>query len=130
MEAHLDEMKGCLDVAWDTLDSAQLKLEQAKEDVCKIVHDFPLAYHGIIQEKKCVFDNLKGQEIEKKASAFFRECAEGDEIQKNKQRQCKCSDTHHLPISPHNPHRPIAISTSSSSDIHRSPHSATSRSHH
>jgi len=48
METHLDKMKGHLDSAWDTLDNAQLKLEQAKEDVRKTVHDFPLAYRGII----------------------------------------------------------------------------------
>jgi len=48
METHLNEMKGCLDSAWDTLDNAQLKLEQAKEDVWKTVHDFPPAYRGII----------------------------------------------------------------------------------
>jgi len=71
METHLDEMKGRLDSTWDTLDSVQLKLEQAKEDIRKTVHDFPLAYHGIIREKKCVFNNLKYQGIEKKAAAFF-----------------------------------------------------------
>jgi len=48
METHLDAMKGRLDSAWDALDGAQLKLEQAKEDVRKTVQDFPLAYHGII----------------------------------------------------------------------------------
>jgi len=71
METHLDEMKGRLDSAWDALDSAQLKLEQAKEDVRKTVQDFPLAYRGIIREKKCVFDNLKSQGIQEKAAAFF-----------------------------------------------------------
>jgi hypothetical protein len=33
MEAHLNEMKGHLDGTWDALDGAQIKLEQAKEDV-------------------------------------------------------------------------------------------------
>lgn len=117
MEAHLDEMKGRLDTAWDALDSAQFKLGQAKEDVRKTVHDFPLAYRGIIREKKRVFDNLKGQGIEKKASAFFRESAQDEEETKEKKRQRKRSDTHHLPSYPRNPHRPIAISSSSSSGI-------------
>jgi hypothetical protein len=48
MEAHLNEMKGRLDNAWDALDGAQLKLEQAKEDVRQTVLDFPLAYRGLI----------------------------------------------------------------------------------
>jgi hypothetical protein len=48
MEAHLNEMKGCLDGAWDALDGAQMKLEQAKEDVRKTILDFPLAYRGLI----------------------------------------------------------------------------------
>jgi len=117
MEAHLDEMKGRLDVAWDALDGAQLKLDQAKEEVRQTVHDFPLAYHGIIREKKRVFDNLKGQEIEKKTSLFFHKCTKGDEAQKNKKKQRKRSDTRHFPSYPRNPHRPVVISTSSSSGI-------------
>jgi len=71
MKTHLDEMKGHLDSAWDALDSARLKLKQAKEDIQKTVHDFPLAYRSIIQEKKRVFNNLKSQGIEEKAAAFF-----------------------------------------------------------
>jgi hypothetical protein len=48
MEAHLNEMKGRLDGAWDALDGSQLKLKQAKEDVRKTVLDFPLAYRGLV----------------------------------------------------------------------------------
>jgi hypothetical protein len=44
MEAHLNEMKGHLDGAWDALDGAQLKLEQAKEDIRQTILNFPMAY--------------------------------------------------------------------------------------
>jgi len=118
METHLDEMKGRLDSAWDTLDSAQLKLEQAKEDVRKTVQDFPLAYQGIIREKKRVFDNLKSQGIEEKAAAFFRELIhKEEEAKEKKKKQRKRSGTSHLPSYPRNPHRPVVISSESSSGI-------------
>jgi len=118
METHLNEMKGCLNSAWDALDNAQLKLEQAKEDVRKTVHDFPLAYRGIIQEKKRVFDNLKHQGIERKAAAFFRESAQDEEEAKErKKKQRKHLGTSHLPSYPCNPHRPVVITSESSSGI-------------
>jgi len=118
METHLDEMKGRLDSAWDALDNAQLKLEQAKEDIWKTVHDFPLAYWGIIWEKKRVFNNLKSQGVEEKAAAFFRESIhEEEEAKEKKKKQRKRSGTSHLPSYTHNPHRPIVISSESSSGI-------------
>ena len=119
MEVHLDEMKGRLDSAWDALDGAQLKLEQAKEDVRKTIHDFPFAYRGIIREKKRVFDNLKYQGIEKKAAAFFRESAQGDEDVKQRKlkKQRKRLGTSHLPSYPRDPKGPIVISSESSSGI-------------
>jgi len=105
METHLDEMKERLNNAWDALDNAQLKLKQAKEDVRKTIHDFPLAYRGTIREKKCVFDNLKHQGIERKAPAFFCESAQDEEETKErKKKQRKRSGTSHLPSYPRNPH--------------------------
>ena len=117
MEAHLGEMQTRLDGAWDALETAQVKLESAKNDVRQTVRDFPLAFRGIVQEKKCVFDNLKSQGIEQKAAAFFRESAQEDEQKRQKKKQQKQSDTSHLPIYPRNPHRPVIISSESSSGI-------------
>jgi hypothetical protein len=126
MEAHLNEMKGRLDGTWDTLDGAQMKLEQAKEDVRKTVLDFPLAYRGLIQEKKHVFDNLKYQGIEKKAAEVFHDHARDEEETKQRRKQHKQSDASHLPSYPHNPHRPVVISTSSSLGIEVLIHPQTS----
>ena len=54
METHLGEMQGRLDSAWDALETAQVKLESAKSDIQKTVRDFPLAFRGIVREKKRV----------------------------------------------------------------------------
>ena len=118
METHLDEMKERLDNAWDALDNSRLQLEKAKEDVRRTVQDFPLAYRGIIHEKKRVFDNLKFQGIERKAAAFFRESAQEEEVAKQKKRkQHKHSGTSHIPRYPVNPQNPIVVTSGSSSGI-------------
>ncbi len=104
MEAHLGEMQTHLDGAWDALETAQVKLESARNDVRQTVQDFPLAFRGIVREKKHVFDNLKSQGIEQKAAAFFCESAQEDKQKRQKKKQRKQSDTSHLPIYPCNPH--------------------------
>jgi hypothetical protein len=126
MEAHLNAMKGRLDGAWDALDGALLKLEQAKEDVRQTVLDFPQAYRGLVREKKRIFDDLKYQGIEKKAAEVFRDHARDEEETKQRKKQRKRSGTSHLPSYPRNPHRPVVISTSSSSGIEVPIHPQTS----
>jgi hypothetical protein len=104
-------MKGHLDGTWDALDGAQIKLEQAKEDVWKTVLDFSQAYRGLIQEKRCIFNDLKYQGIEKKAAEVFCDHAQNEEEMKQRRKQHKWSGTSHLSSYPPNPHCPIVIST-------------------
>ena len=89
MEAHLGQMQGRLDSAWDALEAAQAKVESAKNDVQKTIRDFPLAFRGIVREKKHVFDNLKFQGIEQKVAAFFHDSARKDEQKRQKKKQRK-----------------------------------------